>query len=1003
MSEATGTKGNYDLSKLQERINCFSENRLAYKNPKVAYNEHSCRNEYIDPLLKSLGWDITNQKAEAPQYREVIVENKSSKTDRPDYSLTLRGVTKFFIEAKKPAIDISTAIDPALQARKYGWNAKHKIVVLTNFEYLAIYDASYVPQAGERAATARYRLYHFSEYIDKFEEIASLLSKEAVYSGRLEDYLEQDCIEAGNHKQPVDEFFLSQINKWRIALSNELYLNSNYKDIEILNDVVQEFLNQIVFLRICEDKKLPLDHKLNEIIQKSHEEIQKKLEDLLRKTDKRYNSGIFSGKSIVLDLNSKVINDIIVSLYYPQSPYLFDVIKPNMLGKIYELFLTEQLIILDDGSIGLEKKKECKNRSIVTTPTEIVKYMVEKALSRVCSGKTPDELLKLRIADISCGSGIYLEEVFSYLESCCIDWYLKNSPVHLFKLRDGVYKLPLEEKKNLLCSCIYGLDIDIHAVEVAKFSLLIKLIENETSPSVLSVNPILPDLCNNIVHGNSLVSNKDLDGVSHDQLVELAPFDWDNINSGNNFDVIIGNPPYVSTKDLHKLVPKAEFDIYKSKYKSSYKQFDKYFIFIEQALSKIIEDGYICYIVPNKFFKIGAGKKLRSLITHENSLISMDDFRAAQLFASKTIYSAILLLQRKNQTAFTYSSVDSASALWAGSTKSVSLPSSSIGESPWHLTTDMELMSTLKSLEGKSTHLDCYVKIFNGIQTSAERPTPIYWFAQKDVASENKHSVTLIQNKKAYLIEKAIIKPFFKPSEFCEKSLNSYSQLETDKRIIFPYDENGDLYPLPTMEKDFPGTYAYLLDHYDRLVPKQISASGVRDVPHATESTWYQYGRTQALTAFINKPKLIVGILSKSPMYIYDTRDMLLASGGTAGYCAISAKDKSPYALEYIQAWLSNPYTEKILDMLGSYFEGNYHSRGTAVLSTLPFVPLDLSNQNQKSIYDRVITATREIYSITSTLSSRSAKNKKNVLQRKKDVLITEIENLIKRVYKLDF
>ena len=104
------------------------------------------------------------------------------------------------------------------------------------------------------------------------------------------------------------------------------------------------------------------------------------------------------------------------------------------------------------------------------------------------------------------------------------------------------------------------------------------------------------------------------------------------------------------------------------------------------------------------------------------------------------------------------------------------------------------------------------------------------------------------------------------------------------------------------MKTYFPGTFAYLEDCYDRLVPKCVSNKGVRDVPHANANTWYQYGRTQALTSFINTPKLIVGILSKEPMYILDTNDILIASGGTAGYCAVSKKKNSPYALEYIQS-----------------------------------------------------------------------------------------------------
>ena len=157
------------------------------------------------------------------------------------------------------------------------------------------------------------------------------------------------------------------------------------------------------------------------------------------------------------------------------------------------------------------------------------------------------------------------------------------------------------------------------------------------------------------------------------------------------------------------------------------------------------------------------------------------------------------------------------------------------------------------------------------------------------------------------------------------------------------------------------------------------------------------------MTAFINTPKLIVGVLSKEPMYAMDTNDMLIASGGTAGYCAVSQKEGSLYALEYIQAWLSHPITERILEIVGSDFEGGFTARGTFVLSTLPFVELNFNNKQQKAIYDRVVSASKEIYKINGDLAAAPAKRIANMLQRQKDNLISEIQALIEKVYRLDF
>lgn len=995
-----------NLEQLKTLTERFANNLHYYKDSRQAYNEHSCRNEYIDPFLTLLGWDVSNEKGLPPQYREVIAENYSSKTDRPDYSLTLRGVTKLFVEAKKPSVDISLLPEPALQARKYGWNANHKVTILTNFEYLIIYDTTVIPQENDGCAVALYRKYHYSEYCDNFDEINRLISRESIYIGTFDSYFEQNLIYETAQKQKVDAHFLNEINRWRIALSNELFSrDARYHSLEVLNDVVQDFINRIVFLRICEDKNLPLYHSLKETIS-DPEYLRERLVELFRAADKRYNSGLFTGDSVVFDLSSAAICNIIEGLYYPKSPYLFSIIESNLLGKIYEIFLTEQLVLLADGTIGLAPKKECINRSVVTTPDEIVKYITGKALSRLCDGKAPDEIYGLRIADIACGSGVFLESAFDYLQNHCIEWYMQNNTEHLIEIGNGLFKLPLEEKKKLLCSCIYGIDIDVHAVEVAKFSLLVKLIENETAPSVVDSNPILPLLDSNVIHGNSLIGDSELKDAELNDFdhISVVPFNWNGINGGEPFDAVVGNPPYVSTEGLHTLVPAAEFNAYKKTYSTACKQFDKYFLFIERAVEKVKEGGCVCYIVPNKFFKVDAGKNLRKFISLQKMLVSMDDFGDVQLFGDKTIYSSILLLERQKQDNFLYSRVISPVALWAGELhNSICLNSDMLGEQPWPLTDDLEMLEFLQNISEYSVPLENHAVIFNGIQTSAEQPTPIYWFSGNEVIDEDTDTITIQRDNKTFTIEKAILKPYFKPTKKSERGLNSYSVLSTDKRIIFPYDGNGKLIDKATMEKHYPGAYTYLVHNYDRLVPKSVSPIGIRKVPGSTADTWYQYGRTQALTAFNDKKKLIVGVMSKNPMYAYDENNLFVASGGTAGYCAVTEKHGSPYAIEYIQAWLSNPLTERIIRVFGSDFEGGFVGRGTFLLPMLPFVELDFDSVEQKNIYEKVVEATQKIYQINERLTTRPSKAEERSLIQCKHDMIVEIEALISRVYHLDF
>ena len=91
------------------------------------------------------------------------------------------------------------------------------------------------------------------------------------------------------------------------------------------------------------------------------------------------------------------------------------------------------------------------------------------------------------------------------------------------------------------------------------------------------------------------------------------------------------------------------------------------------------------------------------------------------------------------------------------------------------------------------------------------------------------------------------------------------------------------------------------------------------------------------------------------------------------------------------------------MQIIGSVFENGYYSRGRSVLVNLPFIELNFNDPIQKSIYDKVVKKTRIIYQINKDLANRPAKRIANTLQRQKESLIYEIQELIARVYRLEF
>ncbi len=101
----------------------------------------------------------------------------------------------------------------AFQVRRYAWSAKLPLSVLTDFEELAIYDCHFRPVKDDKASTARSLYMTYEEYPDRWDEIASLFSKEAILSGSLDAYSQN--LKKKRGIDTVDEAFLKEMEGWR--------------------------------------------------------------------------------------------------------------------------------------------------------------------------------------------------------------------------------------------------------------------------------------------------------------------------------------------------------------------------------------------------------------------------------------------------------------------------------------------------------------------------------------------------------------------------------------------------------------------------------------------------------------------------------------------------------------------------------------------------------------------------------------------------------------------
>ena len=213
------------------------------------------------------------------------------KTKAPDYSFTLHGQRIFFLEAKKPAVDIVNDKSPAYQLKRYAWSGKLALSVLTDFEHLAIYEAKSRPKKTDSTKIGRVKLYHYTDYIEKWEEIYNLLSKDAVLKGSFDRFASKK-VKKGTSE--VDDEFLKEIENWRLTLAKNIAIRNKELSVEDLNYAVQLTIDRIIFLRIAEDRGIEPYKQLYNILKK--ENVYHEFGKLCHKADMKYNSGLFHFK-----------------------------------------------------------------------------------------------------------------------------------------------------------------------------------------------------------------------------------------------------------------------------------------------------------------------------------------------------------------------------------------------------------------------------------------------------------------------------------------------------------------------------------------------------------------------------------------------------------------------------------------------------------------------------------------------------------------------------------
>jgi predicted type IV restriction endonuclease len=694
-------------------VDRFREQYDSYRSP--SYNEAQLRQEFANPFFKALGWDLDNEQGYAEAYKEVIHEDSikvGGSTKAPDYSFRIGGVRKFFVETKKPAVDIREDASPAYQLRRYAWSAKLPLSILTDFEEFAVYDCRVRPDKNDKASTARTLYLKYDEYDERWDELASIFSRQAILKGSFDKYAESTKKKRGTAE--VDDVFLKDIEAWRGELARNLALRNPELSQRELNFAVQKTIDRIIFLRICEDRGIERYGSLQALL--GGPRIYPRLCELFHQADDRYNSGLFHFTkekdrneepdqwTLSLAIDDGVLKDVIRRLYYPESPYEFSVLGADILGQVYEQFLGKVIRLTKGHQAKVEDKPEVKKAGgVYYTPTYIVDYIVQQTVGKLLEGKTPHEVAArttttwkrskrgrpLSVLDPACGSGSFLIGAYRYLLDWYLKWYTENEPhkwltgsepkiyesgarsarIHAGSSEpdesghykrshyERSYRLTTAERKRILLDHVFGVDIDPQAVEVTKLSLLLKVLEGENQESLqrqlrLFRERALPDLAENIKCGNSLIGPDFYQGKQLDLFGEEERLRINVFDWQAEFREIMQSGGFDAVIGNPPYVRQEGVSRYKSYLKRQYGAYhglaDLYVYFVERGLALVRPEGLLAYICSGKFTQAGYGVGLRRVL-RKHEIVSILDYGDAQVFRGATTYPIVAIIRREQR------------------------------------------------------------------------------------------------------------------------------------------------------------------------------------------------------------------------------------------------------------------------------------------------------------------------------------------------------------------
>ena len=588
--------------------------------------------------------------------------------------IELKGAKVSLDVRQKRAGDTRTPVEQAFNyAPKYGKNCQW--VIVSNYKEIRLYRSNDMTE---------YQVFFLEKLKDdlEFKKFIYILSFYALVGTEEKKAKTIELSEEYQKNQTeIEKKFYNEYKTIRLHIFENMRKNNPTVNENIIIEKVQKLLDRFLFICFCEDKGLLPNEIFYKTLEKGKNfgdifEVFKMLCSWInlgnaRKNIAHFNGGLFKNDDV---LDGLYVDNEVFEEMRKISEYDFDSeLNENILGHIFEQSVSdiEELKKFVSGEEFDSKKSKRKKDGIFYTPKYITKYIVENSIKNWLDDKRKelgeDELPELtekdfeikyvskksdkriysenlkkhidfwtkyrevvkniKIVDPACGSGAFLITAFECL--------LKQNNYIDDKIFDlaGTKDLFSDTTREILQNNIFGVDLNKESVEITKLSLWLK---------TANKNKTLASLENNIKCGNSLIDDAEIAG-------ELS-FDWEKefpqVFENGGFDIVVGNPPYVSTKQI----PTNDRNYYWDKYKEIlFSEMDLYEIFIYKSINELLKNkGYLGFITPDSYFTNTSFELLRKYLLEKTKIIEIIDFPYRFYpFEEVNTETAILILNKK--------------------------------------------------------------------------------------------------------------------------------------------------------------------------------------------------------------------------------------------------------------------------------------------------------------------------------------------------------------------